>query len=125
MFYGKDSIENSAAPLLKKLEELDVFFFEPMPSHKEEKEGSRWTDELRIRDGHTKLADGSWVTVHKASTYLQHFVKNTVQLYDDYQKYIEENSLIKRQKREMEYGLRVAEKALKTSLALTKEMINE
>jgi len=32
---------------------------------------------------------------------------------------------LKQQRREMEYGLRVAERALKNSLAITKEMINE
>jgi predicted DNA-binding protein (UPF0278 family) len=32
---------------------------------------------------------------------------------------------LKQQRYEMEYGLRVAEKALKNSLALTKEMLDE
>jgi len=32
--------------------------------------------------------------------------------------------LVVRKNREMEYGLRVAEKALKNSLAITKEMID-
>jgi IS30 family transposase len=49
MFYGKDSIENQFDPLLKKLEEQELFLFEPMPSWKEEKEGSKWTDEERKR----------------------------------------------------------------------------
>ena len=125
MFYGKDSIENQFDPLLKKLEEQELFLFEPMPSWKEEKEGSKWTDEFRIRDGHTKLADGSWVTIHKVTDWVEKLKKDTAELYEQNTKQSREISLLKQQRYEMEYGLRVAEKALKNSLALTKEMINE
>jgi len=122
MFYGKDSIEENFSRVLKKLGEQELFMFEPMPKYKE---GDRWTDEFRIRDGHTKLADGSWVTVHKLTTYVGALQKNTLELYDNYQDALQKNSLYVKKNREMEYGLRVAEKALKNSLALTKEMIDE
>jgi hypothetical protein len=122
MFYGKDSIEERFTALLKKLGEQELFLFEPMPSYKL---NERWTDEFRIRDGHTKLADGSWVTIHKLTTYVEALQKNTVELYDNYQEALRKNDLVVKKNREMEYGLRVAEKALKNSLALTKEMINE
>jgi hypothetical protein len=120
MFYGKDSIENQFSLLENKLE--DLFIFEPMPSYKT---GERWTDEFRVRDGHTKLADGTWVTIHKATTYFQALQKSTTDLYEQYQETLSQLNLVRQQKREMEYGLRVAEKALNNSLALTKEMINE
>jgi hypothetical protein len=122
MFYGKDSIEERFTALLKKLGEQELFLFEPMPSYKL---NERWTDEFRIRDGYTKLADGSWVTIHKLTTYVEALQKNTVELYDNYQDALRKNDLVVKKNREMEYGLRVAEKALKNSLALTKEMINE
>jgi hypothetical protein len=122
MFYGKDSIEERFTALLKKLGEQELFLFEPMPSYKL---NERWTDEFRIRDGYTKLADGSWVTIHKLTTYVEALQKNTVELYDNYQEALRKNDLVVKKNREMEYGLRVAEKALKNSLALTKEMINE
>lgn len=122
MFYGKESIEERFAAVLKKLGEQELFIFEPMPKYKE---GDRWTDEFRIRDGHIKLADGSWVTIHKLTTYVESLQKNTLELYDNYQDALQKNGLVVRKNREMEYGLRVAEKALKNSLALTKEMINE
>jgi hypothetical protein len=122
MFYGKDSIEKNFSLVLKKLDEQELFLFEPMPSYKL---NERWTDEFRIRDGHTKLADGSWVTIHKVTTYVEALQKNTVELYDNYQDALRKNDLVVKKNREMEYGLRVAEKALKNSLALTKEMINE
>jgi len=121
MFYGKETIEERFTTVLKKLGEQELFIFEPMPKYKE---GDRWTDEFRIRDGHTKLADGSWVTIHKLTTYVESLQKNTLELYDNYQDALQKNDLVVRKNREMEYGLRVAEKALKNSLAITKEMID-
>ena len=122
MFYGKDMVGSHFDLLINKLSQQELFLFEPMPSYKT---GEKWTDEFRIRDGHTKLADGSWVTIHKVTTYVEALQKNTTDLYEQYQETISQLNLLRKQKHEMEYGLRVAEKALKNSLALTKEMINE
>ena len=122
MFYGKDMVEKNFDVLLQKLEQQELFLFEPMPSYKE---GERWTDEFRIRDGHTKLADGTWVTIHKVTTWVQQLKKDTTELYEQNRKQSREISLLRQQRYEMEYGLRVAEKALKNSLALTKEMNDE
>jgi hypothetical protein len=122
MFYGKDMVEGNFDVLLRKLEQQELFLFEPMPNYKT---GERWTDEFRIRDGHTKLADGTWVTIHKVNDWVEKLKKDTTELYEQNTKQSREISLLKQQRREMEYGLRVAEKALKNSLALTKEMINE
>jgi len=95
---------------------------EPMLDHKL---GKNWTDEMRIRNGHTKLADGSWVTIHKVSTWVDKLKKGSTELYEQNEKAYREIALLKRQRSEMEYGLRVAEKSLKNSLALTKEMSDE
>jgi hypothetical protein len=122
MFYGKDMVTKDFDLLINKLEQQELFLFEPMPNYKT---GERWTDEFRIRDGHTKLADGSWVTIIKVTTWVEKLKKDTEDLYTSYQTNLKEIQLLKRQRREMEYGLRVAEKALKNSLALTKEMIDE
>jgi hypothetical protein len=122
MFYGKDMVTKDFDLLINKLSEQELFLFEPMPNYKT---GERWTDEFRVRDGHTKLADGSWVTIIKVTTWVEKLKKDTEDLYEQNIKQTRENALLKRQRREMEYGLRVAEKALKNSLALTKEMINE
>ncbi len=113
MFYGKDSIENQFDPLLKKLEEQELFLFEPMPSYKL---NERWTDEFRIRDGHTKLDDGSWVTIHKVTTYVQSIQKSVTDLYEQNRELSKELNMLKKQKYEMEYGLRVAQKSLNTAL---------
>ena len=113
MFYGKDSIENQFDPLLKKLGEQELFLFEPMPSYKL---NERWTDEFRIRDGHTKLDDGSWVTIHKVTTYVQSIQKSVTDLYEQNRKLYKELNIFKQQKYEMEYGLRVAQKSLNKAL---------
>ena len=122
MFYGKDSIEEDFDVLLNKLEEQELFVFKPMPLYKQ---GERWTDEFRIRDGHTKLADGSWVTIIKVTTLIKKLKQDTIETYDNYQDALRKNRLLVQKNREMEYGLRVAGKALKNSLELTKEMIDE
>jgi hypothetical protein len=122
MFYGKDNVDADFTLLLNKLEQQELFLFEPMPSYKN---SERWTDEFRVRDGHTKLADGSWVTIIKVTTWVEKLKKDTEDLYTSYQTNLQEIRLLKQQRREMEYGLRVAEKALKNSLAITKEIINE
>jgi hypothetical protein len=122
MFYGKESIENNFDVLLQKLEQQELFLFEPMPSYKN---GERWTDEFRIRDGHTKLADGTWVTIHKVNDWVEKMKQDTIEVYDNYQDSLRKNRLLIQKNREMEYGLRVAGKALKNSLELTKEMIDE
>lgn len=113
MFYGKDSIENQFSLLESKLE--DLFIFEPMPSYKN---GERWTDEFRVRDGHTKLADGTWVTIHKATTYFQALKKSTTELYEQHQETIKQLNLVRQQKREMEFGLHHAQKSLNKALTM-------
>jgi len=65
------------------------------------------------------------VTIHKLTTYVDVLQKNTTKLYEENLKLNRELLLARRQKREMEYGLRVAGKALEKSLAITKEMIDE
>ena len=121
MFYGKDSIENQFDPLLKKLEEQELFLFEPMPSYKL---NEKWTDKFRIRDGHTKLDDGSWVTIHKVTTYVQSIQKSVTELYEQNQKLYKELNIFKQQKYEMEYGLRVAQKSLNKALNMKGEHDN-
>lgn len=118
MFYSKEWVAENFDVLLRKLEQQELFLFEPMPSWKEEKEGSKWTDELRIRDGHTKLADGTWVTIHKVTTWVEKLKKNTVELYEQNTKQSREISLLKRQKYEMEFGLRHAQKSLNKALTI-------
>jgi hypothetical protein len=115
MFYGKDMVEKNFDVLLQKLEQQELFLFEPMPSYKE---GDRWTDEFRIRDGHTKLADGTWVTIHKVTTWVENLKKDTVELYEQNQKRYREIDLLKQQRYEMEFGLRSAQKSLNKALAM-------
>jgi hypothetical protein len=122
MFYGRESIEDQFSEVLKKLEQQELFLFEPMPSYKL---NERWTDEFRIRDGHTKLADGTWVTIHKVTTYLEAIQKSTIELYELNKQLYKDLNLARQKNREMEYGLRVAEKALKNSLKLTQDAIND
>jgi len=51
--------------------------------------------------------------------------QDTIEVYDNYQDALSKNRFLVQKNREMEYGLRVAAKALKNSLELTKEIIND
>jgi hypothetical protein len=115
MFYGKENIEKNFDVLLQKLQQQELFLFEPMPSYKN---GERWTDEFRIRDGHTKLADGTWVTIHKVNDWVENLKKDTLDLYEQNQTNYREINLLKQQKNEMEFGLRHAQKSLNKALAM-------
>jgi hypothetical protein len=119
MFYGKESITETLELIRSK---TDGVIHIPMSQYKL---GERWTDEFRIRDGHIKLEDGSWVTEVDIEDYLYKLEKDILDLYTSYQTGLDEIRLLKQQRYEMEYGLRVAEKALKTSLAMTKELIQD
>jgi hypothetical protein len=115
MFYGKDMVEENFDVLLRKLEQQELFLFEPMSSYKN---GERWTDEFRIRDGHTKLADGTWVTIHKVTDWVKKLKKDTTELYDQCQKNYRDIDTLRAQKNEMEFGLRHAQKSLNKALAI-------
>ena len=119
MFYGKESITETLTLIRNKTSGVVHI---PMS---EWKLGERWTDEFRIRDGHIKLQDGTWVTEVDVEVFLGKLEKDVLDLYDNYQESLNEIRLLKQQRYEMEYGLRVAERALKNSLALTKELIQD
>ena len=119
MFYGKESITETLALIRSK---TDGVIHIPMSEYKL---SERWTDEFRIRDGHIKLEDGSWVTEVDVGDYLNKLEKDILDLHASYQTGLNEIRLLKQQRYEMEYGLRVAEKALKNSLAMAEELIQD
>jgi len=120
MFYGKESIEERVEQLREAVSWCTVHI--PAPSYCM---GERWTDEHRIKHGYTQLEDGSWATVIDVDVYLDKMKQDMIEVYDNYQDSLSKNRLLTQKNHEMEYGLRVAEKALKKSLELTKEMIDE
>lgn len=119
MFYGRESITETVALVRNKTSGVIRI---PMPLYKMT---DRWTDEFRIRDGHVKLEDGTWVTEVIVEEYLGKLERDILELYDNYQDSLRKNDLLRQKNREMEYALRVGEKALKNALAMTKELINE
>lgn len=119
MFYGRESITETVALIRNKTSGVIRI---PMPEYKL---SERWTDEFRIRDGHVKLEDGTWVTEVIVEEYLGKMERDILELYDNYQDSLKNNNLLRKKNREMEYALRVGEKALKNALAMTKELINE
>lgn len=112
MFYGRDSISKDLAPIRDK---IGGVIHIPIPEYKM---GERWTDEFRLRDGHIKRIDGTWVTEVTVEDYMHQIEKSILYLYDSYQQSLKENRKLIQQRREMEYGLRVASKSLTKALEI-------
>lgn len=119
MFYGRESISDRIE-YIRGLMTGSVIVPAPDYIH-----GQNWTDELREKNGYTKLEDGSWATVVDCQEYLNKMEKDMLEVYDNYQNSLHNNRLLTAKNREMEYGLRVAGKALEKSLAVTEEMLDE
>ena len=112
MFYGKESIEERINLLSKVVSGVVVI---PAPKYTN---NESWSDELRTKHGYTKLEDGSWATVIDAQDYLDKMKNDMIGVYEEFQNYIKKNNLLKAQKYEMEYGLRVAQKSLNKALEM-------
>ena len=119
MFYGRESISDRIEYIRGVMTGVVIV---PAPEYIN---GKNWTDELREKNGYTKLEDGSWATVINVQDYLDKLEKDILELHQEYKNALIRGDVAIRQKREMEYGLRVAGKALEKSLAITKEMIDE
>ena len=82
--------------------------------------GQNWTDELRNKNGYFYI-EGKWQRLTPVVDYWS-TVKNDIRsLLKDKERLSHEVQMLKRRNYEMEYGLRVAEKALKNSLNITQE----
>lgn len=121
MLYSKDQLPD----VFKKIDDLIVgsgfkSYKEPAPSYIM---GPKWTDELREKNGYTFI-DGEWYRVNPVKDVWDEFKKDLERLMDDMSDQRKKMENQQRRLYEMEYGLRVAEKALKTSLKLTQELNN-
>jgi hypothetical protein len=112
MFYDKESIEKRVELLGQVVSGVINI---PAPSYIM---GERWGDEERIKHGYTKLEDGSWATVIDVQDYLNKMKQNMIEVYENYQDALKNNSALKKQNYEMEFGLRHAQKSLGKALAM-------
>jgi hypothetical protein len=121
MLYSKDQLPD----VFQKIDDLIVgsgfkSYKEPAPTYIM---GQNWTDELREKNGYT-LIDGDWYTVKPVQAVWDVFKKDLESLFDNISEQRTKIALQQRKLWEMEYGLRVAAKALNNSLKLTQDSIN-
>ena len=112
MFYGRESISKDLAPIRNKISGVIHI---PAP---EWTLGDKWNDELRKERGYIQLADGSWVTEVIVEEYLGKLEQDILALFDQNQKRYREIESLRKQKYEMEFGLRTAQKSLNKALAM-------
>jgi hypothetical protein len=114
MFYGEEGIKDRIAHL-RPAQVITGTVFIPAPDYIN---GKNWNDELREKNGYTKLESGSWATVINVQDYLDKLEKDILELHQNYKDALARGDKAIRQKREMEYGLRMAAKSLQKSLAI-------
>ena len=122
MIYDKKDVDKMLEEIqrLITVADIDCLLF-PAPSYIY---GPNWTDEMRDKNGYT-MEEGVWVRKVDINDYWMTKMNDVRAMVDERKRLNAELSLAKRKIYEMEYGLRVAEKALKNSLSLTKEMNDE
>ena len=121
MLYSKDQLPD----IFKKIDDLLIgsgfkSYKKPAPKYIM---GPNWTDELREKNGYT-LIDGEWFEVKAVEAEWDVFKKDLESLFDNISEQRAKIGLQQRKLWEMEYGLRVAAKALNNSLKLTQDSIN-
>ena len=80
--------------------------------------GPNWTDELRIKNGYEQ-AEGVWVQKESVADYWKTKMNDVRSLMEEKNRLSKELHLARLKMREMEYGLRVAQKSLGKALNMT------
>jgi hypothetical protein len=122
MFYSKDQLQEVKVKLKLFIDDAMVKdYYKPVPEYALTE---RWTDEDRLKHGYKQL-NGGWVEMKSKEQYWNGVVDSIETLFDDNAKLVKDLNLAKETIHEMEYGLRVASKALQNSLKLTKEVLTK
>ena len=80
MFYGEEGIKDRIAHL-RPAQVITGTVFIPAPDYIN---GKNWNDELREKNGYTKLESGSWATVINVQDYLDKLEKDILELHQNY-----------------------------------------
>jgi len=80
--------------------------------------GPNWTDELRVKNGYEQV-EGVWVQKESVADYWSTKMNDVRSLMKEKNRLFKELHLVRLQMREMEYGLRVAQKSLGKALNMT------
>lgn len=122
MLYDEEQLQKVRASLDDMVTLAAVeYYYEDAPLYIH---GSNWTDELRNKNGFYEF-NGKWQRRTPVKDYWSSFMNDVRSLMEERKRLSAELQISKSKNYEMEYGLRVAEKALKNSLAITKEMIDD
>lgn len=84
--------------------------------------GPNWTDELREKHGYTKQPDGSWGMLVNSKQIFDLAQKDVLRLFDDHKKLSQEVATLRKKVYELEYGCRVAAKAISKYQSIKEEI---
>ena len=105
--YSRDMVNKTFENIAKYFVAEDVVI--PAPSYTM---GPKWTDELREKNGYTKQPDGSWGMLVNSKQIFDIAHKDVLRLFDDHKKLSQEVMTLRKKVYELEYGCRVAAKAI-------------
>lgn len=84
--------------------------------------GKNWTDEHREKQGYTKQPDGTWGMLVNSKQIFDLAQKDVLKLFDEKVKISQENNALRKRVYELEYGCRVAAKAISKSQSIKEEI---
>lgn len=84
--------------------------------------GVNWTDELREKNGYSKQPDGSWGTLVNSKQLFDLAKKDVLDMYASNKKMSQEIETLRKKVYELEYGCRVAAKAITKSQSIKEEI---
>lgn len=114
MIYDKESLQKSLEMVATHFQVKDVII--PLPGYML---GPNWTDEQREKRGFTLQPDGSWGKLETSMAFYNEFKTDVEDLYARYRKASQENDALHKKVYQLEYGCRVAAKAIEKSMNLT------
>ncbi len=116
MILNEEDIDKMLEKIQRLLTIADVeYFTEQAPSYIH---SPNWTDELRIKNGF-ELEEGMWVRKTNYNDYWLTQMNDVRSIMKDRNRLSKQLTLARLQMREMEYGLRVAQKSLGKALNMT------
>lgn len=80
--------------------------------------GPNWTDELRIKNGYEQV-EGDWTQKESVADYWSAKINDVRSLMKEKNRLSKELQVARQKMREMEYGLRVAQKSLNKAINMT------
>jgi len=115
--YSREMVQKTFVDISKHFVAEDVVI--PAPEYMN---GKNWTDEHREKHGYTKQPDGTWGMLVNSKQIFDLAQKDVLKMFDDNRKMSQEIETLRKKIYELEYGCRVAAKAITKFQSIKEEI---